>query len=257
MTTHLKLVTWNVNGIRACVKKGFSAWLDEEQPDILCLQETKAQVDDVREALKSLNGYHLFIHSAERKGYSGVATLTREKPAGVTEGMGIRKFDAEGRVLVTEFSDFVLYNVYFPNGGRDLSRVGFKLEFYAGLLKQLDALKARGKRVIVSGDYNTAHKEIDLKNPKSNQTTSGFLPEEREWVDRYIHAGYVDIFRHFRPEPEQYTWWSYLFNARVRNIGWRIDYHLVSENAKGQCRDAYHLPEVQGSDHCPAALIWK
>jgi len=257
MTKTLKLITWNVNGIRACARKGFLSWVKKENPDVLCLQETKAQPHEVEPILEQLDGYHAYVHSAERKGYSGVATVTREKPKKVIEGMGVPKFDAEGRVLITEFKSFTLYNVYFPNGGRDCSRVKYKLEFYKALLKAMNARKKKGEHLIVCGDYNTAHKEIDLKNPKSNQTTSGFLPEEREWLDRYIENGYVDIFRTFRPEPDQYTWWSYRFSARKRNIGWRIDYHLVSDNATDRCSDAYHLPKVEGSDHCPTALIWK
>ncbi len=256
-TRPLKLISWNVNGLRAVTRYGFLQWLQKENPDIVCLQETKALPEQVEEVVSQLGGYHVYFNSAKRKGYSGVATFTREKPVKAISGLGVSKFDDEGRVLITKFPTFVLYNVYFPNGGRDLSRVPFKLEFYQALLKQIIARQARGEHVVVCGDYNTAHQEIDLKNPKSNQGTSGFLLEEREWVTRYISEGFVDVFREFHPEPEKYTWWSYMFNARARNIGWRIDYHLVSENSKKRCVDAYHLPEVRGSDHCPVALIWK
>ncbi|MBI4430766.1 MAG: exodeoxyribonuclease III [Candidatus Omnitrophica bacterium] len=257
MSRPLKLISWNVNGLRSAARCGLLDWLGKEKPDILCLQETKADPGQVEEIVSRLSGYHVYFNSAKRKGYSGVATWTRAKPARVISGMGIPKFDEEGRVLITEFPSFALYNVYFPNGGRDLSRVPFKLEFYGELLRQLNARKQKGEHLVVCGDYNTAHKEIDLKNPKSNQGTSGFLPEEREWLDRYIKEGYMDVFRRFHPEPERYTWWSYMFNARARNIGWRIDYHLVSENSASRCVDAYHLPDVPGSDHCPVALIWK
>ena len=257
MARPLKLISWNVNGLRAAARYGFLNWLKKENPDVLCLQETKAHPEQVEEIVSQLDGYQVYFHSAQKKGYSGVATFSKEEPSRVIQGMGIKKFDDEGRVLITEFPTYTLYNVYFPNGGRDCGRVSFKLEFYEELLRQLNVRRSKGEHLIICGDYNTAHKEIDLKNPKSNQTTSGFLPEERVWVDRYIKEGYVDIFREFHPEAERYTWWSYIFEARARNIGWRIDYHLVSENGRSRCMDAYHLTDVPGSDHCPVALIWK
>ena len=255
MSRPLKIVTWNVNGLRACARSQFLPWLEAEAPDVLCLQETKAAPEQLQELLERIEGYRYAFHSAERKGYSGVATFSRHAPLDVRKGIGIQKFDAEGRVLVTAHPGFVLYNAYFPNGGRDLGRVDFKLEFYAELLKEITVRPARGERVIVCGDFNTAHRDIDLKNPKSNQNTSGFLPHERVWVSRYVEAGFVDIFRTFHPEGDQYTWWSYMFDARRRNIGWRIDYFLVSQNAAGYCQDAYHLTSVGGSDHCPVALL--
>ncbi len=254
----MKLVSWNVNGLRAVVRNGFMQALDRMNPDILCLQEIKLQKEQIPQEIKDLNGYRSYWHFARKKGYSGVATLTRWDPQEVRTGLGLEKFDAEGRVLMTEFELFILFNIYFPNGQRDQGRVDYKLEFYAELLKIINALRAQGKRVIITGDFNTAHREIDLKNPKSNQNTSGFLPEERAWIDRYLQDGWIDTFRHFHPDlADQYTWWSYRFNARKRNIGWRIDYFMVSENVLPHLTDAFILPEIGGSDHCPVGIELK
>ncbi len=251
----MKLISWNVNGIRAVLKKGFWNFVEEHQPDILGVQETKIQEDQLLDELLEVEGYHVFWHSARRKGYSGVATFSKPEPLRTQYGLGIERFDDEGRVLITEYPEFLLFNIYFPNGQRDQGRLDYKLDFYAELLDYLDALKAQGKRLVICGDYNTAHKEIDLKNPKQNEKTSGFLPVEREWIDRYVEHGYVDTFRLFHPdEPEQYTWWTYRFGARSRNIGWRIDYFFVSENMVPFVKGAAILPEVMGSDHCPIVL---
>ena len=250
----MKLFSWNVNGIRAVAKKGFLDWLNHEQPDILCLQETKAYEEQVPEELLKEHGYHTFWHSAERAGYSGVATYTKTESLYVQNGLGIERFDAEGRVLITEHENFLLYNIYFPNGQRDQERLDYKLDFYNDLLEILDEQVASGINVVVGGDWNTAHTEIDLANPKANSKTSGFLPEERDWIDKYIEHGYVDTFRLFHPEPERYSWWTYRYGARARNVGWRIDYFFVNEGFTDQIIDADIHAEVMGSDHCPIAL---
>ena len=250
----MKLFSWNVNGIRAVAKKGFLDWLNHEQPDILCLQETKAYEEQVPEELLKEHGYHTFWNSAERAGYSGVATYTKTEPLYVQNGLGIERFDAEGRVLITEHENFLLYNIYFPNGQRDQERLDYKLDFYNDLLEILDEQVASGINVVVGGDWNTAHTEIDLANPKANSKTSGFLPEERDWIDKYIEHGYVDTFRLFHPEPERYSWWTYRYGARARNVGWRIDYFFVNEGFTDQIIDADIHAEVMGSDHCPIAL---
>jgi len=250
----VKLFSWNVNGIRAVAKKGFLEWLNQEQPDILCLQETKARKEQVPDELLNDHGYQTFWHSAEQAGYSGVATFTKTEPLYVQNGLGIERFDREGRVLITEHDRFLLYNIYFPNGQRDQERLDYKLEFYAGLLDILDEQVASGINVVVTGDWNTAHKGIDLANPKANSKTSGFLPEERAWIDKYIDHGYVDTFRLFHSEPERYSWWTYRFGARERNVGWRIDYFFVNQDFSDRTIDADIHAEVFGSDHCPVSL---
>jgi exodeoxyribonuclease-3 len=251
----LKLISWNVNGIRAVTRKGFLDWLVGESPDVLCIQETRAQPDQLTKELHHPLGYHTCWNSAKRKGYSGVATFSKAEPLCVEAGFGIEEFDVEGRVLMTEYPGFKLFNVYFPNGKRSPERLDYKLCFYAAFLDYCDALHVQGERLIVCGDVNTAHKEIDLARPKQNEKVSGFLPEEREWIDRYLAHGFVDAFRAFHPdEPEQYTWWHYISRARERNVGWRIDYHLVSESLMPAVADAFILSDVMGSDHCPIAL---
>ena len=251
----MKLISWNVNGIRAVAGKGFLDWLASESPDVLCAQETKAHPEQLTKKLRQPPGYCSHWNSAERKGYSGVVTLSKTEPLRVRAGFGIEEFDVEGRVLMTEHPGFKLFNVYFPNGKRSQERLDYKLRFYAAFLDYCDTLHAQGERLIVCGDVNTAHKEIDLARPKQNEKTSGFLPEEREWVDRYLSHGFVDAFRALHPdEPEQYTWWHYITNARARNVGWRIDYHLVSESLMPAVTDAGILSDVMGSDHCPIVL---
>lgn len=251
----MKIYTWNVNGIRAVAQKGFLTWLDQTQPDILCLQETKAQREQLGAEILADHGYHTYWHSAEKKGYSSVATFCRTEPLAVTPGLGLPEFDREGRVLITEHPDFVLFNVYFPNGQHDLGRVPFKLDFYRALLERLNSLVAAGKNVIVGGDWNTAHTPHDLKNAKANEKNTGFLPEERALIDLYIANGYVDIFRHLYPEArDAYSWWSYRMQARTRNIGWRLDYFMLNQALVAQVRDSRIHPEVLGSDHCPVSL---
>ena len=253
----LRIFSWNVNGIRAVQKKGFTNWVKKASPDILCLQETKAQEDQLDDSLKKVDKYTSLFFSAERKGYSGVATYTRLKPVSTKMGLGKHYFDTEGRVIETEFDKFVLYNVYFPNGGRGPHRVKYKLDFYDELFYCLEKVRKRQKNIIVCGDYNTAHKEIDLARPKENQTVSGFLPEERAWIDKIINLGYIDIFREYNKEPGQYTYWDLFTRARERNVGWRIDYFFVSREARKLVEDACIHPKVMGSDHCPIELELK
>lgn len=250
----MKLYSWNVNGIRAVEKKGFIDWLETVQPDVLALQETKARMDQLSPALLEEHGYHAYWHSAQRAGYSGVATFTRDEPLYIQEGLGIENYDREGRVLITEHPHFLLYNVYFPNGQRDQERLDYKLSFYAHLLEIIDEQVESGLNVLVTGDWNTAHQEIDLARPKDNQTTSGFLPEERAWIDKYIRHGWVDTFRLFHSEPQRYSWWTYRFGARSRNIGWRIDYFFVNQAFQDRVRDADIHEDVMGSDHCPVSV---
>lgn len=251
----MKIISWNVNGIRAAARKGFLDWLTAEKPDIVCVQETKAHPDQLDDDLLSPPGYVSYWAAAERKGYSGVATYVRQdqEPEAVAVGFGIEAYDNEGRVLAVTYPGFTLFNVYFPNGGRDLKRVGYKLDFYRDFLDHCQSLRAAGQHIIIGGDFNTAHQEIDLANPKANVKNTGFLPEERIWIDHYIAAGYRDVFREFNQSPEQYTWWSYRSGARERNVGWRIDFFMVSDRLL--VKDSYILPEVMGSDHCPIALV--
>jgi len=250
----LKIYSWNVNGIRAVSKKGFIEWLSESNADIFCLQETKAQPEQLDDGLVNPDGYHVHWNSAQKKGYSGVATLSKQEPISIRDGIENEDFDGEGRIIESEYENFTLLNIYFPNGRRDLSRVDYKLEFCDLVLDRCEALKAEGKNLIICGDYNTAHKEIDLKNPKANQKTTGFLPEERAWIDKFIDHGYIDTFREYNKDPENYTWWSYRFSARDKNIGWRIDYFFINEAFLPNLKNAFILPEIQGSDHCPLGI---
>lgn len=256
MTETITLVSWNVNGIRAVAKKGFGDWLAAAAPDILCLQETRAEAHQAPAEIRDHPDYHTFWNpSLARKGYSGTGLLTREQPLSVQTVLGVEEFDQEGRTLIAEYPSFVLLNCYFPNGGRDNGRVPFKLDFYQAFLDKCQALRAAGKTVIFCGDVNTAHHEIDLARPKDNQTTTGFLPEEREWMDRFVAAGYVDTFRHLYPDlRDQYTWWDQLTRARERNVGWRIDYFFIAAEAVARVQDAFILPDVMGSDHCPVGI---
>lgn len=250
----MKITTWNVNGIRAALKKDIAKWIGEFQPDVLCLQEVKATLEQVDLAPILDLGYSVIWNAAQRPGYSGVATFYRNEPPQVITGIGIDKFDGEGRVIRTKYPDFELFNIYFPNGGQENERVPFKLDFYAELLTLCDQLHANGQKIIITGDFNTAHKEIDLKNPKENEKNTGFLPEERVWIDRYLEHNLVDIFRERYPDEVQYTWWTYRFKARERNIGWRLDYFLISAELIPMVLDATIHDEVLGSDHCPVTL---
>lgn len=251
----LKILSWNVNGIRAAHKKGFLAWLSKESPDILCLQEIKVLPAQLPPELLTLPGYHVYWNSAVRLGYSGVAVFTKTKPLAVKQGLGVPRFDEEGRVLELEFKTFTILGIYFPNGGMSEERLKFKLDFYEELLRYLLKLKKAGKKLIVAGDYNTAHHPIDLKNPEENETVSGFMPVERAWLDKLVSKGFLDTFRLFNPKPDQYTWWDMRTRARERNAGWRIDYHFISSDLKPILKDAFIMPEVTGSDHCPVGIV--
>lgn len=253
----MNIYSWNVNGIRAIEKKGFLNWMSSEQPDIICLQETKIQHNQIEDSLRNIEGYKSYFSCAERKGYSGVATYTKKEPISVSYGIGIERFDSEGRILICEYDQFMLFNIYFPNGQSSDERLKYKLEFYDALFDYFDKLKNSGKKLIICGDYNTAHNEIDLKNPKANSKFSGFLPIERKYIDNIIERGYIDTFRYFHPDEVKYSWWSYRFNARKNNAGWRIDYHFVSDNMINDIEDAYILDDVTGSDHCPIKLTLK
>lgn len=253
----MKITTWNVNGYRAILRKEALEWLPEVDPDVLCIQETKLQIDQITEKEAKIDGYQSVWHSAERKGYSGVATFFKEPPASIEKGIGIEEFDAEGRVIRFDYDDFILYNIYFPNGGQENKRVPFKLDFYEKILEICDRLHDEGKQIIITGDFNTAHNEIDLANPKSNEKNTGFLPEERVWIDKYLEHGFVDAFRELHPEEEVYTWWTYRFNSRERNVGWRLDYFLVSEALMDRVDDVVVHGDIMGSDHCPVSLILK
>lgn len=259
----IRIYSWNVNGIRANIKKGFFDWVKEEAPDIFCLQETRATIEQLQDEKKTrpildLKPYESHWHVAEKKGYSGVATFSslpvRQSYSGFPIDDKSRNFNDEGRVVITELDDFVLWNVYFPNGGRGPERVKYKLEFYDHCLQIWEETRKQGRPLIICGDYNTAHKEIDLARPKENQKTSGFLPEEREFLDRIVDMGYVDVFRKFNQEPGQYTYWDQITRARDRNVGWRIDYFFVTEETMPLVKNAFNRMDVMGSDHCPVGL---
>ena len=253
MTT--KITTWNVNGIRAALGKGLKEWVLQQSPDMMCLQEIKAKTEQLSAEQMDFPGYGISWNPAERPGYSGVATMCRRQPEQVAMGLGVERFDVEGRVIRTRHPGFFLYNIYFPNGQRGHDRVEYKQDFYARLLEICDELHAAGEKVIITGDFNTAHMPIDLARPDENQETSGFLPEEREWVDRFLAHGFVDAYRVLYPEKVQYTWWTYRMGARQRNIGLRIDYFLVSAALMPSVKDVIIHDDVTGSDHCPVSLL--
>jgi exodeoxyribonuclease-3 len=248
-----RLISWNVNGLRAVFKKGFIDIVKDMDPDVLGLQEIKAMEEQLPESLQKLKGYHSYFYSAERKGYSGVATYSRHKPENVIRGIGDPRFDDEGRVLTLEFPSYYFLNCYFPNSKHDLSRLGFKHDFNVLLQKFAEDL-AMKKSVIICGDFNVAHKEIDLANPRQNRKNAGFTPEECAWMDSFTDAGWIDSFRMKNKEADQYSWWSYRSRARERNIGWRIDYHCVDKNSRKKIVDADIYQHIQGSDHCPVVL---
>lgn len=254
----MKMTTWNVNGLRAILNKGFLESVHALDADVLCLQEIKARPEQLPEgtleALKVLYPHQQW-NPAERPGYSGTVTLARETPQKASLGLGYPEYDNEGRVVVSTFDDVILYNIYFPNGGRDLSRVPYKLDFYARLLEQTNALHEQGYMVAICGDFNTCHQEIDLKHPKPNSKNTGFLPEEREWITRYLENGFIDAYRTMYPTKVEYTWWTFMGNARAKNVGWRLDYFMVSEALYPRVKDIINHVDIPGSDHCPVSMI--
>jgi exodeoxyribonuclease III len=250
----MKILSWNVNGIRAAARGGFLQWFAREEADLVCVQEIKAVPEQLEESVLHPLGYHSFWHPAEKAGYSGVAIYSKTEPLKVTSGIGDPTIDSEGRVLMAEFPAFTLVNTYFPNSQRDHARLGYKLAFCDRLHKFLDGLREQGNSVVLCGDFNIAHREIDLRNPKSNQNNAGFLPEERAWMDRFLSAGYIDTFRRFEPGPGHYSWWSYRPGVREKNVGWRLDYHVVDPGLEERLSAAYIQPAITGSDHCPVGL---
>ena len=248
-----RLVSWNVNGLRAALKKGFLDSLHELDPDIIGLQEIKALPDQLPDEVKHLPGYHSYFYPAQRKGYAGTAVFSRIEPLEVIYGLGKEEFDREGRVLTLEFADFYFINMYFPNAQPGLKRLDFKKDFNREVLRYVERLAAK-KSVVLCGDFNVAHKEIDLANPAANVQNPGFSPEERAWMDEVVGAGYVDTFRMFNQKAEQYSWWSYRFNARAKNIGWRIDYFVVDPGSRERVKSAAIHADIFGSDHCPVSI---
>lgn len=264
----MKLISWNINGIRSIngqnPKRRYDKvfhentlfdYIERENPDIICLQETKAEPSQIKDELREPPGYIGYFSSSKlKKGYSGTVTYTKKEPISVKTDLNIEKFDNEGRIVELDFGDFVHFNVYFPNGTSGRERVDFKLEFYDELFKYAEELRKSGKELIISGDYNTAHKPIDLARPEANEDTSGFLPEEREKLDQIVENGFIDTFRMFTSEGDHYTWWSQRGRARERNVGWRIDYHFVTSGLEKQVKSSIHQPEQKGSDHCPIII---
>jgi exodeoxyribonuclease-3 len=251
----MRIITWNVNGIRAALGKNALDWAFAQQPDFLCLQEVKAREEQLNDEQRAMLKLPSTWNSAQRPGYSGVVTFHKQQPDESILGMGDESFDVEGRVIQTVWAGCRLFNIYFPNGQRGQERIDYKLAFYAHLLELCDNLHKQGEKIIITGDFNTAHMPIDLKNPKQNEKTSGFMPEEREWVQRFLDHGFVDAYRRLYPDKVEYTWWTYRLNARERGIGWRLDYFLVSESLMPQVRDVIIHNKVMGSDHCPVELV--
>jgi len=251
----MKIISYNVNGIRAAMQKGFVEWVATENPDIICLQELKAEIDQVDISGLANLGYEIHWHSAQKKGYSGVGIFSKLTPSHVEVGCGIEKYDVEGRVLRLDFPDFSIMSVYMPSGSSGDERQGFKMEWLADFQAYAQTLSQQIPHLIIAGDYNICHRPIDIHNPKSNANSSGFLPEEREWMENFIQSGFVDTFRNKNPEAaHQYSWWSYRAGARAKNLGWRIDYHLATKAMEHRIQNAYILPDVKHSDHCPIVL---
>lgn len=253
----MRLISWNVNGIRAAAKKGLTDWMMDYRADVYGLQEVKAAEDQLEESITVVGDYHSYFNSAGRKGYSGVALYARgRQPDRVVNGFD-QRYDDEGRVIMAEYVDMQFYNVYFPNGQSSQERLDYKMRFYDDFLAHLEQERKAGKLLVICGDFNTAHTEMDIARPKENERTSGFLPEERAWMDKFESMGYVDTFRHFHPEDQVYTWWSLRTRARERNVGWRIDYFYVSKEALPHVKSAFILGDVMGSDHCPVGIDWE
>ena len=244
----LRILSWNVNGLRSIAKKGLFEFIENDSPDILCIQETKIRSEDVPLELKEIQNYASYFSSPKRKGYSGVCVYTKEKPLSIKTGFGVDIFDVEGRTLILEYPEFTLFNIYFPNGKMSRERLQYKLDFYNIFLDYVKDLQAKDKVIIVCGDVNTAHKEIDIADK------TGFLPEERAWIDKFIESGFIDTFRYFNKEPNNYSWWDYKSKARDRNVGWRIDYFYISNNLVESLSSAFILKNIFGSDHCPIGI---
>ncbi len=252
----MRIISWNINGIRAISKKGFAKWLKKENPDILGLQEIKAKETDLPKEIINAD-YYKYFNPAERKGYSGVALFSKKKPKLIKKGFGIEKYDIEGRIVEAHYNNFILLNIYFPNGKMSPQRLKYKLDFYNQVIIYISSLLKDKKNVVLIGDLNTAHKEIDLARPKENEKVSGFLKIERELVDKLVEIGMTDAFRHFNKEAENYTWWSVRTKARERNVGWRIDYAFINNGFLNNIKGCKHLKEIEGSDHCPVFLELK
>ncbi len=248
----MKIISWNVNGVRSVYKHGFSMWLSKSRADIVCLQEIKAQKEQIPEKLFSSEGYHLYFHQAEKKGYSGVAVLAKKEPLQISYNLGLERFDKEGRLIHLRYKNFSFINVYMPHGGRFKENLIYKLESYKNLFRYLRGLK--DKNIIIAGDFNIAHEEIDLARPDSNKSNIMFTPEERKQLDTLISDGFVDTFRKFHKEGGKYTWWPYMAKARERNLGWRIDYIFVSNSLSQKLKNSFIFNDVLGSDHCPLGV---
>ena len=249
-----RIITYNVNGIRAAVGKGLMEWIESAAPDILCLQETKAQPDQIPVMEFEMAGYKTYAYSAKKKGYSGVAILTKKEPDHIEYGMGIENYDDEGRFLRADYGDISVVSVYHPSGSSGDERQDFKMIWLSDFQNYVEELKKTRPKLIISGDYNICHKPIDIHDPIGNKNSSGFLPEEREWMSSFLGAGFIDSFRLLNQEPHQYTWWSFRANARANNKGWRIDYNMVTENLKDKIKRVAILPQAKHSDHCPVLL---
>ncbi|MEQ1875834.1 MAG: exodeoxyribonuclease III [Bdellovibrionia bacterium] len=250
----MKLASWNVNGLRACGRNGFLKWFEKEKADVVCVQEIKATPEQLEDDHRNPLKYHAFWHPAQKAGYSGVACFSKKEPLDVQYGLGDKEIDREGRVLVLKFQEFTLINSYFPNSQRDHARLPFKLSFCEKFLKHVEGRRKKGENVVMCADWNIAHKEIDLKNPKSNRDNAGFLPEERAWMDKLLGHGYIDAFRNFNEDGGHYTWWSYRPGVREKNVGWRLDYFLTNGEFQARLKSSSHRNDVLGSDHCPVIL---